>query len=95
MSTPANADKVMHVSFKIGGTTLMGSDGRNGGQPAFQGFSLSFTVPALADAEKLFAALSEGGQVRMPLTKTFFSPGFGMLADRFGVAWMVHVGSES
>ena len=91
---PADAeDKVMHASFRIGDTTVLASDGRCLGQPNFQGFSLSLTVPDEAEAERLFASLADGGQVRMPLTKTFFSPRFGMLADRFGVAWMVYVAS--
>lgn len=84
-------EKVMHASFRIGDATLMASDGRCQGRPAFQGFSLSLTVPSETEAERLFASLAEGGQVQMPLTKTFFSPRFGMVADRFGVSWMVHV----
>jgi PhnB protein len=93
MCAPGSGEKVMHASFQIGSTTIMASDGRCEGHQAFQGFSLSITVPDLAKAERLFAALSEGGQVQMPLTKTFFSPGFGMVADRFGVSWMIHVGA--
>ena len=85
------ADKIMHATFKIGETTLMASDGRCSDKPTFTGFSLSAVVKDPAAAEKLFAALGEGGQVQMPLTKTFFSPAFGMLADRFGVSWMVVV----
>lgn len=69
----------------------MASDGHCSGQPSFQGFSLSLSVPNEAEADRLFAALSDGGQVRMPLAKTFFSPRFGMVADRFGVSWMVIV----
>ena len=82
-------DKVMHASFRIGETQVMASDGYNSGKPGFQGFSLSITVPDEANAKKCFDALAEGGSVQMPLTKTFYSPSFGMLADRFGVAWMV------
>ena len=93
MSPPdsPNANKVMHMSLKIGGSTVLGSDGRCMGQANFQGFALSLTAANEAEAAKLFAALGEGGQVQMPLTKTFFSPAFGMLADRFGVSWMVYV----
>ena len=93
MSPPdsPNADKVMHMSLKIGESTVLGSDGRCMGQANFQGFALSLTAANEAEATKLFAALGEGGQVQMPLTKTFFSPAFGMLADRFGVSWMVYV----
>ena len=93
MSPPnsSNADKVMHMSLRIGESTILGSDGRCTGQPNFQGFALALHPASVAEAEGLFAALSEGGQVQMPLTKTFFSPSFGMLADRFGVGWMVVV----
>ena len=89
---PAGAgDKVMHASLRVGETTVMASDGRCEGPPSFQGFALSLTVPNEAEAERLFGSLSAGGHVQMPLTKTFFSPRFGMLADRFGVSWMVYV----
>jgi PhnB protein len=91
MSMPGAADKVMHASFRVGETTVMASDGRNQGQPKFEGFALSLTAPNETDADKLFAALGDGGQVQLPLTKTFFSPRFGMVADRFGVTWMVYV----
>ena len=91
MCAPGAGDKVMHACFRIGETTLMASDGQCGGRPSFQGFSLSLTVPDVAEAERLFAALGDGGQVQMPLAKTFFSPRFGMVADRFGVSWMIHV----
>jgi PhnB protein len=87
------ADKVMHTSFRIGESTIMASDGRCQGQPSFQGFSLSLPVADEAEAERLFTALADGGQVQMPLAKTFFSPRFGMVADRFGVSWMVLVAS--
>ncbi len=88
---PGSGDKVMHASFRVGEATLMASDGRCQGKPSFEGFSLSLTVPDETQAERLFAALGEGGQVQMPLTKTFFSPRFGMVADRFGVSWMIYV----
>ena len=91
MCQPGAEDKVMHMSFRIGDTTLLASDGRCTGQPNFQGFSLSLTVPNDSEAERLFASLADGGQVQMPLTKTFFSSRFGMLADRFGVGWMISV----
>lgn len=89
MIPPGSEHKVMHCSFRIGDTTIMGSDGRCSGQPGFQGFSLSISAPDDARAERLFAALADGGQVQMPLTKTFFASSFGMVADRFGVSWMV------
>ena len=89
---PAGAeDKVMHMSLKIGNSTILGSDGHCTGKPSFQGFSLSLTVPNEAEADRVFAKLSDGGQVQMPLATTFFSPKFGMTADRFGVGWMVYV----
>ncbi len=84
-------DKVMHASLRIGNTTVMASDGRCEGHPAFKGFSLSISLTDEVEAEHIFAALSDGGQVEMPLTKTFWSPRFGMVADRFGVSWMINV----
>jgi PhnB protein len=86
-------NKVMHTSFRIGGTEVMASDGGMC-QPhpsGFQGFSLSLSVPNEAEAQQAFAALSEGGTVTMPLSKTFYSPSFGMLTDKFGVGWMIIV----
>jgi len=91
MCSPGSLDKVMHMSFRIGDATLMASDGRCTGQPNFQGISLSLTAPSDAEAERLFDSLADGGQVQMPLTKTFFSSRFGMVADRFGVPWMIVV----
>jgi PhnB protein len=91
MVPPGAENKVMHGTFRIGETTVLASDGQCGGRPNFQGFSLSLTVPTAAEAERLFAALADGGQVQMPLTKTFFSARFGMVADRFGVSWMLYV----
>jgi PhnB protein len=91
MLPPNSENKVMHMRLEIGDTILLGSDGHCAGKPVFQGFALSLTVQDEAEAGRMFAALAEGGQVQMPLGKTFFSPAFGMLADRFGVAWMVYV----
>jgi PhnB protein len=87
----ATGDKVMHACLRIGETAVMASDGRCTGRPSFEGISLSITAPDEAKAEKLFTALADGGQVQMPLARTFFSPSFGMVADRFGVSWMVIV----
>ena len=84
-------NNVMHAEFKIGDTTLMASDGMAQQAPTFRGFSLSLTVADEADAKRKFEALSEGGQVQMPLARTFYSPCFGMVQDRFGVGWMVGV----
>jgi PhnB protein len=88
---PGSENKVMHASLRIGDTVVMASDGRCLGKPSFQGFSLSITVADEAEADQVFAALADGGQLQMPLGKTFFSPRFGMVTDRFGVSWMVIV----
>ena len=88
---PGVENKVMHASFKVGDTSVMASDGYAKGNPEFKGFSLSITARTETEADKMFNALAEGGQVQMPLTKTFFSPRFGMVADKFGVGWMVIV----
>jgi PhnB protein len=94
MVPPGAENKVMHACLKIGDSQVMASDGQCSGAASFQGFSLSLTAKNEAEAKRLFGALSEGGQVRMPLGKTFFSPSFGVLADRFGVGWMVIVEPE-
>ena len=91
MLPPGSENKVMHATVRIGTSNLMLSDGRCDGKPNFQGFSLSLDAANEAEADRLFAALSDGGTVQMPLAKTFWSPKFGMVADRFGVGWMVSV----
>lgn len=91
MIPPGFENKIMHTSFRIGQTVLMASDGCSTSPASFQGFSLSLSVANEAEADRAFAALSDGGQVRMPLAKTFWSPKFGMLEDRFGVSWMISV----
>ncbi len=91
MIPPGSDNKVMHTSFTIGDSMVMASDGRVSGKPNFQGFSLSLSPPDEATANRLFNALADGGQVQMPLGKTFWSPCFGMVADRFGVSWMINV----
>jgi PhnB protein len=91
MIPPGSENKVMHASLRVDSSTLMASDGRCSGQPAFHGFSLSLTVPSEAEADRVFGALADGGSVQMPLGRTFWSPRFGMLTDRFGVGWMVGV----
>jgi PhnB protein len=91
MSPPEAGDKVMHAALRIGDSMVLASDGRCLGKPSFQGFALSLTAADEAEAARLFAALADGGQVQMPLAKTFFSPSFGMVADCFGVSWMVYV----
>lgn len=82
-------DKIMHAQFKIGDTTVMATDGACQGGEGFKGISLALSVATPADAEQRFKALADGGNVQMPLTQTFFSPCFGMVADKFGVTWMV------
>jgi len=94
MSIPGAENKIMHAFMHIGETGVMISDGRNTGQPKFEGFALSIAAKTEAEADKLFNALLEGGKVTMPQTKTFFSPRFGMLADKFGVNWMILVASQ-
>lgn len=91
MLPDGSENKVMHCSLRIGDTTIMASDGMCDSKAAFEGFSLSLSVPDEAAADRAFAALADGGQVRMPLSKTFWSPRFGMLTDRFGVGWMISV----
>ena len=90
---PGFENKVMHASFRVGETTIMASDGCGAGS-TFNGFSLSLSVSSAAEADRAFAALSQGGTVTMPLGKTFWSPCFGMLTDKFGVGWMVGVPCE-
>ena len=84
-------EMVMHAAFTVGETLVMASDGMGSGKPNFQGISLSLNPETETEAKRLFDALADGGQVQMPLGKTFFSPAFGMVADRFGVSWMVVV----
>jgi PhnB protein len=93
---PPNSDeKVMHSLFRIGDTKVMASDGNCAGKPSFQGFALTLNAANPAEAEKRFNALAEGGQVQMPLSETFFAKSFGMVADRFGVSWMVMAGPKN
>ena len=86
---PSDLNKVMHAQVRVGETTVLMSDGEAKGKLKFEGFALSLYAANEAEAERLFAALGEGGKVQMPMAKTFFSPRFGMLFDRFGVMWMV------
>ena len=91
MIAPGSENKIMHAAMRIGETEVMASDGRAMGKPEFKGVTLSLSAANEAEADRLFNALGEGGQVQMPIGKTFFSPRFGMVADRFGVSWMVVV----
>ena len=87
--TPGSGDKVMHAVFAIGDSEVMISDGMNKGSPKFDGFALTIQAKDPAEAEKYFKGLTEGGEVTMPITETFFARSFGMLKDKFGVHWMV------
>lgn len=88
---PGSENKVMHADISIGETRVLISDGHNKGQPNFQGFGLALSTKTEAEADKFFNGLADGGTVTMPQAKTFFSPRFGMLADKFGVNWMILV----
>ena len=91
---PNSADKVMHSCFRVGDTQVMASDGDCKGKPSFNGFSLTLNAANAAEAKQRFEALAEGGKVQMPLNETFFASSFGMVADRFGVNWMVMAGPK-
>lgn len=84
-------EQIMHASLKVGDAVLMASDGMPQEKSAFQGFSISLTARSDAECDRWFAALAEGGQVQMPLGKTFFAQRFGAVADKFGVSWMIIV----
>lgn len=88
---PGKENKIMHASVRVGQTTFMASDGSCEGEQGFDGFSMAIKVPDQAAAERVFNALAEGGKVKMPLTKTFWTSGFGMLEDKFGLGWMVSI----
>ncbi len=88
---PGFEDKVMHSSFRVGGSLIMASDGCDDTAASFAGFSLSIALATTADVDRVFAALAEGGNVTMPLGKTFWSESFGMVTDKFGLGWMVTV----
>jgi PhnB protein len=94
MCAPVDGEKIMHSCFRIGDTRLMATDGMCTGKASFEGISLSLSVPDDATAERLFSTLADGGQVQVPLAKTFFASSFGMVADRFGVSWMIVAGPE-
>jgi PhnB protein len=89
MMTPGTEDKVMHAAAKIGDSVVMCSDGFNKGKTNFEGISLAATATSDAEAKRMFDALSAGGKVQLPLSKTFFASSFGMVADKFGVTWMI------
>ncbi|HTW54030.1 MAG TPA: VOC family protein [Stellaceae bacterium] len=92
MVRPETAEKIMHARLQVGDAIVLVSDGMcTGGEQKFEGFSLTLSLDSVEEVDRRFNALAEGGQVRMPLDKTFFSPRFGMLTDKFGVGWIVLV----
>lgn len=88
---PMEPEKIMHANVQIGETQIMVSDGMGGDKQDFKGFSLCITAPSEKEAERIFAAIGQGGKVQMPLDTTFFARRFGRVSDRFGVSWMVMV----
>jgi uncharacterized glyoxalase superfamily protein PhnB len=90
MLQPGFESKIMHSTFHVGGMTLMASDGCDD-KSRHDGFRLALSVADEAGADRVFHALAEGGKVDMPLTKTFWSPRYGMVTDKFGIGWMVMV----
>jgi PhnB protein len=91
MVPPGFENKIMHASFRVGDTSVMASDGCSADKTRFEGFSLSLSLATEAEVDRVFAALADGGHVGMPLGKTFWSPRFGMLTDRFGIGWMIGI----
>jgi PhnB protein len=91
---PGSDEKVMHSLLRFGASGVMISDGKCGGQPVFQGFALTLQASDEADAKRRFEALAKGGEVQMPIGETFFARSFGMVADKFGVLWMVIAGTK-
>ena len=91
---PGYEEKIMNASFRIGETELMADDGMGETKAEFKGMTLAIEVADDGEAQRVFAALGQGGSIRMPLMKTFWSSSFGMLIDKFGVPWMVNVAAE-
>ena len=87
--TAANGDKIMHAEIEVGGHMILCSDGMMKSAPEFKGFGLAAELPDAATTRRWFDALGDGGNVCMPLERTFWSPLFGMVTDRFGVTWML------
>jgi PhnB protein len=92
---PGTENNIMHSSMRIGDTTVMATDAMGKGPLEFKGFSLALSAKDVAEAERFFAALADGGQVHQPLIETFFSPRFGIVADKFGVGWMLVVEQQA
>ena len=93
--SPGSENKIMHACITINGAPLFLSDGECSGKASFQGFSLSLDAKDPAEGKRRFDALAQGGQVRLPLTETFFAKSFGMLADKFGIGWMIIAGPKN
>jgi PhnB protein len=89
-TAPDFKDKIMHARLQVGDQTIMGADSPKGMFNGYHGFSVAIGVTDPGEAERIWAALSQGANVQMPLGKTFWSPAFGMLIDRFGIPWMVN-----
>jgi PhnB protein len=88
-TSPGSKDKIMHSAIHVGDTQIMLTDGQCSGKAVFSGITLTLNAAGTAEAEKLFGALGQGGKVTMPMSETFFAHRFGMVADKFGVNWMV------
>lgn len=86
-----DSNRIMHVSLPIGSSVLMGSDSHSKfGDVGFgDNFSISISAESTEEADKIFGGLTDEGRVDMPMQKTFWSPYFGMLKDKFGVNWMI------
>jgi PhnB protein len=93
--SPGHENKIMHACITINGAPVMLSDGRVQNKPKFEGFALSLDAKEAADGERMFNALQDGGQVHQPMTETFFAKRFGMVADKFGVGWMIIAGDKN
>lgn len=86
---PEWRDKIMHACLEVDGRRLMGSDAPPGCGSPLGGFSIQVATGSVEEAERVFAALGEGGKITMPIGQTFWAERFGMLTDSFGVPWMV------
>jgi len=95
MVPPGFENKIMHTSFRVGQTVVMASDGCSTDAVKFEGFSLSLALSTPEEVDRIFNALAEGGQVTMPAGKTFWSPRFGMVTDKFGIGWMISVMTDA
>jgi PhnB protein len=87
---PETQDWIMHIRLAVGDQILMGSDAPPGYFSEPHGFSVSIVVDTPEEAERIYAALVEGGEAKMPIGETFWAVRFGMLIDKFGIPWMVN-----